>query len=85
MLLEKNMPGSLDLAQTLHNLALLATGRRDYDEAERLYGEALEIKRRQAPDSLEVTSTLLELGLVSEHRQNLDTARARYNEALAIR
>jgi non-specific serine/threonine protein kinase/serine/threonine-protein kinase len=84
----KNAPGeeTLDLASSLNDLALLKWNRGDIDGAERLYREALRIRRKalgnEHPD---LWSTLNNLAVLLADRGDGDEAEPLYREALRIR
>ena len=61
------------MAATLHELGNLAYLRGDYNEAERLYRESLEIKK-QLGDKAGLATTLAQLALLEEAKGNIDGA-----------
>ncbi len=78
-------PGSLDLASSLHNLALSADERGDLATAEDLYSLSLALREEQVPDGAEVALSLNNIGAVLESRNLFEAARAHHERALAIR
>ena len=61
------------MASTLHELGNLAYLRGDYNEAERLYRESLEIKKHLG-DKAGLATTLAQLALLEEAKGNIDGA-----------
>ncbi len=70
----------------LNQRAAAAIDRGDYKEAERLYHEALALRReRLGPEHLDVAQSLSSLAWVCRRLQRFGEAEALYLEALAIR
>lgn len=67
----------------LHNLALLASKQGQCDEAQRLYEEALDFRRRAGHLRGEA-ETLGNLGVLAHLAGNLEEARLRYQESIAL-
>ena len=81
---KKLAPGSLDVANILFNLGLLAVTRGDLDLAQKLYEAALDIREKLAPNSLRMAGILNNLGILFMDRGDLDLAKKRYEASLAI-
>lgn len=74
------------VAECLHGLAAFLHKKGEYLEAERLYSEALDIRRRRlGEDHTEVAETLHGLATVLYEEGNLDEALRRLDQALSIR
>ncbi|MGQ9595725.1 MAG: tetratricopeptide repeat protein, partial [Anaerolineae bacterium] len=71
------------VAQSLHNLGVLAQAQGDYAEARRLYGESLKIEEALG-DRAGVATTLHQLALLEEREGNLARALALMREAEAV-
>eukprot|EP01041_Mallomonas_annulata_P005305 gene5305-10615_t len=78
-------------AATLHQLAVVATANRQYNEAESLLYEALELELALGEGKHEAGSrltsraaTLQQLGRVAMRRGKLDVAESRFRESLAL-
>ena len=82
---KKLAPGSLDVANILFNLGLLAVTRGDLDLAQKLYEAALDIREKLAPNSLRMAGILNNLGILFMDRGDLDLAQKRHEAALAIK
>lgn len=73
-------------AQSLHDYATLLTARRDFDEAERYYREALAMRRMLLNDDHpHVAQSLSHLGWLNQHRGRYAEAESLYQEALEAR
>jgi len=68
----------------LNNLGLIALERQELDEAERLFTECFELRRR-SDDQVGMASPLNNLGLVAHERGDHDRAFESYQASLAIR
>jgi len=77
-------PGSLELASSEKNLAMVAGQQGRLDNAEEHLKEALKIQERLAPESLDVAPTLITMGNVALERGDLITAEEHYRHALVI-
>ncbi len=78
---ERAAPAELRVS-ALYALILLALDRRNYDEAEAMAREGLELARSNG-DAARAGNMLAELGHVTEARGDLDVAMAHFEEALA--
>ncbi len=77
---------SLQVAQTLRQLGLLAMSRGDASAAKTDAERALAIYRqREGPNNTDVATALNDLGTAMEHLGHMDQAQADYEQALAIR
>jgi len=76
----------LKVAESLHHLGLLHLAEGDYDEAEELFAEALELRRGELGDShLAVAEVLDDLGELYQYQGRTEEAEARFTEALQMR
>lgn len=72
-----------DLSIFKHNLAVMHSFRGELAEAERLYNESLEIKKRLG-DEIGIAISLHELARLAEEHGRREEARVLYNESLEI-
>jgi len=84
---EKSLPaGHGDLAESLHDLAVLDWNEGKYDEAESLYKRALAIRQKTlGADHPQVAECLNELGLLYQSEGKYAEAEPFFKQALAIR
>lgn len=76
---------TLVLANTLHNLGLVAFQRGDLDEADRTVKQSTTLRQKLAPDSLTLARSLNMLGVVAMNRGNLEEAELLNRRSLEIR
>jgi CHAT domain-containing protein/Tfp pilus assembly protein PilF len=81
---ERRVPGTLALADALHDRAEIASTRGQLDVAEELHGRAVVLRRQLAPDSLALAASLTGHGKVLFARGRAEPARALFEEARAI-
>ena len=79
------VPDSVDLANSLFNLARVVRRRGDLKAAEEYHQKALIIYQKLAPDSADVADSLNNLGVLAYDRDDMKAAEEYYQESLAIR
>jgi len=75
---------SLEIAQSLHDLGLVATRREALARAEGLFHRALAIKQRRAGDGVTVAATVNGLGIVAASSGRLEAASALFGRAASL-
>jgi CHAT domain-containing protein/Tfp pilus assembly protein PilF len=80
---ERLMPNSLEVADTLHNLGLMAKKKNNLEAAHDYFSRALAIRERLAPDSLDVVKHLINLSSIASTRGDLKAADDYYTRASA--
>ena len=78
------VPGTMDEARSLNNLAILLAARGDLWGAEEAYQRSLAIKEKLAPGSLTVASTLHNIGELFKRRGDATRAEDYYTRALEL-
>jgi tetratricopeptide (TPR) repeat protein len=78
------IPNSMDMGETLVNLAGISWRRGDLEKSERYGRQALSIIERMSPMSLAAGYLLDQVGLTQQSRGNLAGAQADYRRALLI-
>ena len=84
MELGKSRPETLQLAQNLDELGVMAWKRGDLDKAESYFRQSLSIRQELAPDSLPLAGNFANLALVFSKRGSLAEAEDYHDRALAI-